>query len=457
MGDAGYDIGMMAAALRGMPSSVAPELIEALEFSLQPAKQVWTLVKMIWEAQDVGKKLPTLNELRHMVLSAQGHDPLHQGLVLKFLDHVEQADYTGYTRGNIIKHAARQRAGRVAGAIQEAVGQGKDISDMVRHWVAALQEAVVVESSVGWVDLGDSIALQKMEEERIAKLQGLRVIPSTILRFDVRCIYGGFLPGDFAIILGPTGRGKTVVMASWTRRWASVRNLACAYIPVEDTPHNILARYEAGITHIPSGDPQTTRDDWRQRFDIALRSKDNCYASGGRLFLPNRSVPKPWRAAMLKPMIEKIEAEYNRRIDVVVVDHLDVIEARKEYRGKEHIQYKEITDELSAYAQDNLKLVVTATQGNRQGYGAEIPTLVHVAEGFNKAWAATQFFSIGMTPAQKNLGEFGLAVLKNRHARGGQSDYVIPMRINFEQQEVSEMTGSEVYDIKEYVKKVQGE
>jgi hypothetical protein len=55
-----------------------------------------------------------------------------------------------------------------------------------------------------------------------------------------------------------------------------------------------------------------------------------------------------------------------------------------------------------------------------------------------------------MTPEQRHLGEFGLAVYKNRRAISAEVNYIMPMKIDWNRQIISEGPGVDVTFISEF-------
>lgn len=441
MAEPSYEAGLLAAVLHSSPS---PELVEALEFKFPPAVGIWNVCLLAWSRQEgTYRRLPTLVELRHYI-DNYVPDPNTRGIHHTFLTAVEGANYTGYTRNELIALTTRHRALKVAAAIQAAEGQGQSIQELLPGFVAQLQQPLSLESQVEWVSLDDDTTLAQMDEEYNLAMRGCRAIPTGIRRLDSRTRMGGLWPEDLLLFLGPTGRGKTTCLVSMSLGIAE-QGFTVLYFMIEGSPYDLKGRYESNFV---GGEAVT-----RQEFAMARWKRMG--NSGGQVIIPRKPLPKPWKVKHLAPAVDRYEQMAGRKADVIVVDHLDAIAPERDHRGKEHLQYKDSTESLQGYAQEHLSPVLTASQGNRAGHNAELLTMGHTAEGYNKFWAATVGLGICMTPAQKRLGTFGLSVLKHRRGKGNAgTDYVIPMCIDLDRQLIWEQPGEDIWWPVEYAKHI---
>lgn len=439
---------MLASILRDSWGNGVGDLMDGLSFNYTPCKHVWEICKHVWVEQSPDtRKLPTIHEIRYAVVKAPAADVIYRNLVLETLDTLEAVEFTDFTRQIVQNRVTKLRAARVAASIQEAIDNNADLTELLPTWRKSLTESTHPAQQTGWFSLEEMDYIDKLYTDRLEALKGRTAIQTGIRRFDKRCIHGGVLPDDFIVLMGASGRGKSTLFQGFANRFAH-QGLVVMMLTLEEGPLDVVARLEATVPH----QAFTERGPgWRAEFEVRRRI---AHPTGGHILLPRRPIPPGWKVRWLEGTVAAAEEEFGRRVDVVMIDHMEMISSDSQSKERHDLAYQAMCMEMRQYGIANTKLIVAATQGNRAGHYADVMTLTHVSEAYSKAWYATQFLAICMTKTQAKLKTFGLACLKNRQGKEGTNDYVMPLQIHYDKQDWTEPIGDEVEDFDEWVERV---
>ena len=121
--------------------------------------------------------------------------------------------------------------------------------------------------------------------------------------------------------------------------------------------------------------------------------------------------------------IKRIEFEDDIKIDVLLIDHLDLMTSwTRSIRQKESFSFwRLVVDELRQIALKEGIPVVTATQSNRGSVNKTVITEVDVGESFGKVQSSDVVLTLNQTAEEADFNRIRVVVLKNRDFLRGRS------------------------------------
>lgn len=233
--------------------------------------------------------------------------------------------------------------------------------------------------------------------------------PTGIEGIDVY-LKGGLARGELGIILAPTGIGKSTALTKFAN---SAFNCGARVLHMffEDNLNEIRKKHYTIWTGIASDDQKEHEDEVVQKVEDLTNNRKN------KLFmvkLPSFGIS----ISDIKNKIRKMESEGNK-IDILILDYLDLICSEKSIEGEEWKGEGTITRALEGMCDEFNIAVWTATQGNRDSIGADIVTTDQMGGSIKKAQVGHVVISIAKSLQQKENNLANITILKSRIGKDG--------------------------------------
>jgi replicative DNA helicase len=234
-------------------------------------------------------------------------------------------------------------------------------------------------------------------------------IPTGIVGID-NLLKGGLGRGELAVVLAPTGTGKTTLLTK-------IANTAfnCGYnvlqIFFEDNPGDIKRKHYTIWTGIAPDDQPEHKE------EVLTIAKEKQSKSSGQLKLlklPSSDVS----ISEIKMKIRKMISD-GFKIDLLLIDYVDCIAPEKSPNGEEWKGEGSIMRRLEAMTDEFEMAIWTATQGNRESISSEVVSSDQMGGSIKKAQIAHVILSIGKTLEQKEHNLATLTLVKSRIGKDG--------------------------------------
>jgi len=223
-------------------------------------------------------------------------------------------------------------------------------------------------------------------------------------------LFGGMNRGELNIFAGGSGAGKSLFLANLGVNWA-LAGLNVIYLTLELSEELVSMRMDSMITGIP------TRDVFRQIDEVEMRVKITGKKSGSYQV---KYMPSGKNANDIRSYLKEYEIKTGRRVDVLLVDYLDLLMpiSRKISAENLFIKDKFVSEELRNLAVEKNCVFVTAAQLNR-GAVEEIEfDHSHISGGLSKIQTADNVFGIFTSRAMRERGKYQLQLMKTRSSSG---------------------------------------
>lgn len=251
-------------------------------------------------------------------------------------------------------------------------------------------------------------------------------IPTGIRKFDAAA--GGLMPGEFAIILGQTNIGKSMMLENLAlNAWLPELNAAgrahnVLYVSIEMTKHELEFRADARLARVEHMKFRLGRG-WTKEDARRWKSRIEDLRNTSETFLHFECVPRHCTPSMIEAVAERVQDEYGRKLDLLIVDYLNILGADGEERSgsKQWYFQADIAWQLKALATDfndgeGLALW-TANQLTDEGARKEV--LDFTATKYGRAAAEVAPVVVGLVRTQDDAlkNQMQLQVVKHRGAR----------------------------------------
>ncbi|NBP57728.1 hypothetical protein EBU71_14580, partial [bacterium] len=170
-------------------------------------------------------------------------------------------------------------------------------------------------------------------------------------------LFGGFNRGELNIFAGSSGAGKSLFLANLGLNWA-MAGLNVLYVTLELSEELVSMRIDSMVSGI------STRDIFRQIDEVEMKVKIMGKKSGNYQikYLPSGKTVNDIRSYM-----KEYEIKTNNKIDVILVDYLDLLFPISKKISSENLFIKDkfVSEELRNFAVEKNVVLVTAAQLNR--------------------------------------------------------------------------------------------
>ena len=225
-----------------------------------------------------------------------------------------------------------------------------------------------------------------------------------------RKLFGGFNRGELNIFAGGSGAGKSLFLANLGVNWA-LAGMNVMYLTLELSENLVSMRVDSMTTDIPS------RDIFKDIDDVHMKVKMIGKKSGAFQvkYMPSGKTPNDVRS-----YIKEYEIKTNKKIDVLLIDYLDLLMPNGARVSAENLFIKDkfVSEELRNLAMELNTVFVTAAQLNR-GAVEEIEfDHSHISGGLSKIQTADNVFGIFTSRAMRERGRYQLQLMKTRNSGG---------------------------------------
>jgi archaellum biogenesis ATPase FlaH len=223
-------------------------------------------------------------------------------------------------------------------------------------------------------------------------------------------LFGGMNRGELNIFAGGSGAGKSLFLANLGVNWA-LAGLNVLYLTLELSEELVSMRIDSMITGIPS------RDIFKQIDNVELKVKTIGKKAGS---LQVKYMPSGKNANDVRSYLKEYEIKTNRKIDVLLVDYLDLLMplSKKISPADLFIKDKYVSEELRNLAVEKNCLLVTASQLNRGAVEEVEFDHSHISGGLSKIMTADNVFGIFTSRAMRERGQYQIQLMKTRNSSG---------------------------------------
>lgn len=274
-------------------------------------------------------------------------------------------------------------------------------------------EQLISEAVASGVDLltagHDYYAEWEQRLERRATQDEARRLPTGIPEVDV-LLNGGLKNKQFGLIVGGTGRGKSVFL-SWLAKVAvQFYNKTVFYFTLELPEEDIAERFDSMVCRIKPAELKGSRVQATAELSpLAVKYTKKFFI---KEFSPG-STPVSAFVSYYKNM-----AAQGIVADLVLIDYLDLI--------KPHTRYDSLNQNMDAicislcgFAKDCNTRIWSATQLNRSGMVNENPDESSVAGAIDKLFSVDVALFMAQTKEEREDQELRISFIKNRNGQAG--------------------------------------
>ena len=225
-----------------------------------------------------------------------------------------------------------------------------------------------------------------------------------------RKLFGGFNRGELNIFAGGSGAGKSLFLANLGVNWA-MAGMNVLYLTFELSENLVSMRIDSMVTDIPS------RDIFKDVDDVEMKVKMIGKKAGAFQvkYMPSGKTPNDIRS-----YLKEYEIKMNRKVDVLLVDYLDLMMPNGARVSAENLFIKDkfVSEELRNLAMELNCVFVTASQLNRAS--VEEIEFDHslISGGLSKIQTADNVIGIFTSRAMRERGRYQIQLMKTRSSSG---------------------------------------
>jgi len=249
---------------------------------------------------------------------------------------------------------------------------------------------------IQWVeDFEDRQARRKHEKEHPEEFV---VIPTGFKTLD-RVMTGGVRIGELGLIMGTTGRGKSVILTNMAHA-AVARGFKCCYFAFEMPARQIATRHDSRWS-------QLTYNAFKS-FDFKpseLRRLKKKHAKAMRQYANKYHIVSwPIRGADINSVygaLEDLRTEFEFEPDLLIFDSGDHLRAIESKRESFRLQQSEVYWSLKALAEDNGFAVLSSVHAGRE-WAKRTATAEAASEAYDKSRIADMVASVNDPNANRS-------------------------------------------------------
>ena len=223
-------------------------------------------------------------------------------------------------------------------------------------------------------------------------------------------LFGGFNKGELNIFAGGSGAGKSLFLANLGCNWV-LNGMNVAYITFELSEPLVSMRVDSMLTDVP------TKEIFKDLDGVEMKVK-MIGKKAGKFQI--KYMPSGKNTNDLRSYIKEYEIKTNSKVDVLLVDYLDLMmpNSRKVSPSDLFIKDKFVSEELRNLSMELNTVFVTAAQLNR-GAVEEIEfDHSHISGGLSKIQTADNVFGIFTSRAMRERGRYQIQLMKTRSSSG---------------------------------------
>jgi len=321
-------------------------------------------------------------------------------------------------------------------ALKDALEQAVDLIQAEKYEtiVDVVKKAITVgtPNSTGY-DFAEDIEARFVREDRV-------IVPTGLAQLDDKHILnGGLGKGELAVIVAPTGVGKSHFLVQMgANALRTGRNVL--HYTMELREHAVAIRYDSNLCKISSTDVPESKD---LVFNEYKKYEED--APLGRLII--KEYPTSTASVLtLRSHIEKLAITKNFKPDVIIIDYADIMRSTRQFDSLRH-ELKLVYEELRGLGMELNVPIWTASQSNRDSSDSDVVGLDKISESFAKAMVCDLVVTLSRKQMAKSTGLGNLFVAKNRLGKDG---IVFPVKLNTAQSSLEILDGN--IDLDEYTK-----
>jgi len=223
-------------------------------------------------------------------------------------------------------------------------------------------------------------------------------------------LYGGINRGELILFLGGSGAGKSLFLANLGVNWA-LAGLNVLYLTLELSENLVSMRIDSMMTDIPSKTIFKNIDDLETKVRIIGKKSGALQVK----YMPSGKTPNDIRA-----YIKEYEVKTGKRIDVLLIDYLDLLMPNGVKVSAENlfIKDKHVSEEIRNLAMELNTVTISASQLNRSSVEEVEFDHSHISGGLSKIQTADNVFGIFTSRAMRERGKYQLQLMKTRNSSG---------------------------------------
>ena len=250
-----------------------------------------------------------------------------------------------------------------------------------------------------------------------------------------RKLFGGFNRGELNIFAGGSGSGKSLFLANLGVNWA-LAGMNVMYLTFELSEALVSMRVDSMTTDIPS------RNIFKSIDDVEMKVKMIGKKAGA---FQVKYMPTGKNANDIRAYIKEYEVKTGRKIDVVLVDYLDLMHPNAVKISAENLFVKDkyVSEELRNLAMELNTIFVTASQLNRSSVEEIEFDHSHISGGISKINTADNLIGIFTSRAMRERGRYQIQLMKTRSSSGVGSK--IDLEFNVDTLRITDLGEDEEY------------
>ena len=223
-------------------------------------------------------------------------------------------------------------------------------------------------------------------------------------------LFGGFNRGELNIFAGGSGSGKSLFMANLGVNWC-LQGMNVLYLTFELSEALVSMRLDSMTTDIPS------RDIFKSIDDVEMKVKMIGKKAGA---FQVKYMPTGKNANDLRAYIKEFEIKTGKKLDVILVDYLDLMHPIGQKISAENLFVKDkyVSEELRNLAMELNTVFVTASQLNRSSVEEIEFDHSHISGGISKINTADNLIGIFTSRAMRERGRYQIQLMKTRSSSG---------------------------------------
>ena len=217
---------------------------------------------------------------------------------------------------------------------------------------------------------------------------------------------GGLGPGELAVIVAPSGVGKTWALVSLGA--AAVKaGKSVVHYTLELSEHYVGQRYDTVFTHIPSAELKDRTEEVHHKIK-GLKGK----------LMIKYLAPKSVSSKKVQIHLEKMIAAGNRP-DLIIIDYADLLLSHSNKSDSTYGEQGGVYIDLRGMGGELGIPIWTASQTNRSGIDSEIIEADKIADSYAKVMNADFIMSVSRKANDKLSNTARIHVMKNRFGPDG--------------------------------------
>ena len=223
-------------------------------------------------------------------------------------------------------------------------------------------------------------------------------------------LFGGFNRGELNIFAGGSGAGKSLFLANLGVNFA-LGGLNVVYLTLELSEALVSMRIDSMTTGV------STKEIFKDLDNIEMKVKMIGKKAGA---FQVKYMPSGKTCNDLRSYIKEYEIKMGRKVDVLLVDYLDLLMPISKKISAENLFIKDkyVSEELRNFAMEKQCVLVTAAQLNRGAVEEVEFDHSHISGGLSKIQTADNVFGIFTSRAMRERGKYQIQLMKTRSSSG---------------------------------------